>query len=55
MLKALIPADNEGKYFVLYENNLPKDLKSKKGQLQASQPSHDSPFSYFVVNYTAVS
>ena len=28
-LKALIPADNEEVNF-LYENNLPKDLKSKR-------------------------
>ena len=43
-LKALIPADNEEVNF-LYGNYL-KILKAKD-QLQASHPSHDSPFSYF--------
>ena len=42
-----MPADNEEVYF-LYENNLPKDLKSKRSVAsRASQPSHDSPFKKF--------
>ena len=45
-LKALIPADNEEMNF-LNENNLPKGLQSKRSASQASQPSHDSPLSYF--------
>ena len=35
----------------LYENNLPKDLKSKRS-VATWQPSHDSPFSYFKLNWS---
>ena len=35
----------------LYENNLPKDLKSKRS-VATWQPSHDSPFSYFNLNWS---
>ena len=38
-------ADKEEMNF-LYENNLPKDLKSKRS-VATRQPSHDSPFRYF--------
>ena len=35
----------------LYEKNLPKDLESKRS-VATWQPSHDSPFSYFKLNWS---
>ena len=43
-------ADNE-EMNLLCENNLTKDLKSKRS-VATWQPSHDSPFSYFKLNWS---